>query len=241
MSQANEPCFPLDTMLAGDAEVVRDLVKEIGAGGDWYLALLKAIGRWSTADETYRGYHYRYLIGGEAFDWLLLAERLCLSVEGLVAQDEVRELLFHGQTPVDLALDEFRQYIGGCKYRQYLNFFYGITTEEAIIAVVREEVRKERRGLGLNHEGNTTDEIYQRVYGADRDTLLASFRRENSYRPLKSITLYEMREFTYWLFKRRIRLCDKARVASDTRKGLDWLRGKKSLASPWHYLGSHLR
>lgn len=240
MNQESGPCFPLDT-LAGDAEVVRNMEREIKGGGHWYLALLKAIGLWTTAEETFRGHHYRYLIGGEAFDWLLLAERLCLGVDGLPASDEVQKFLFHGLTPIDMPLDEFRQFVGNCKYRQYLNFFYGITVEEALIAAVREEVRKERRGLGLNHEGNTTDLIYQRIYGSDRQSLLDSFRRENSYRALKSITLDELKEFTYWLFKRRVKICDKARVASDTRKGLEWLKNKKSLAIPGHYLGRHLR
>jgi hypothetical protein len=240
MSQELGQCFPLDTMLAGDAEVVRNMEQEIRAGKNWYLSLLKAVGLWTTAEETYRGYHYRYLIGGEAFDWLLLAERLCRSVEGLMAQDEVQKLLFYGQTPIDIPLDDFRQFIGNCKYRQYLNFFYGITVEEALAAAIREEVRKERWGIGLNNEGNATDEIYRRIYGHDRQSLLDSFRRENSHRPLKSITLDEWREFIYWLFKRRIKLRDKARVASDTRKGLEWLKNKTPLASPKHYLGHHL-
>ncbi|GAJ03845.1 unnamed protein product, partial [marine sediment metagenome] len=30
-------------------------------------------------------------------------------------------------------------------------------------------------------------------------------------------------EFTYWLFKYRLNHCDKARVASDTKKGLEQL------------------
>ena len=240
MTQEIGQCFPIDTMLAGDAEVVRKLDEEIRSGGNWYLALLKAIGLWTTAEETYKGYHYRYLIGGEAFDWLLLAERLCRSVESMMSRDEVQKLLFHGIVPVDLPLEEFKQSIGNCKYRQYLNFFYGVTVEEALIAAVREEVRKERRGVGLHHEGNTTDEIYRRVYDCDRQILLDNFRQENSFRPLKSITLDEMREFTYWLFKRRIKLCDKARVASDTRKGIEWLKNKKVLVSPGHYLARHL-
>jgi hypothetical protein len=32
--------------------------------------------------------------------------------------------------------------------------------------------------------------------------------------------LSEMHEFTYWLFRYRVRQCDGARVASDTRRGL---------------------
>ncbi|MFA5317562.1 MAG: hypothetical protein WC369_09095 [Dehalococcoidales bacterium] len=240
MRQEIDASSPIDNMLAGDAEVVCNFEREIRVSGHWYLALLKAIGLWTTAEETYQGRCYHYLIGGEAFDWLLLAERLCLSMEGLAPDDEVKRLLFNGYTPIDLTLDEFRNLIGDCKYHQYLNFFYGITVEEALIATIRGEVRKERRGLGLNHEGNTTDAIYQRIYGADRQYLLNLFRREKSYRPLKSITLDELKEFTYWLFKRRIRICDKARVASDTRKGLEWLKGKIPL-SQGHYLSHHLR
>jgi len=232
--------FPIDAMLASDAEVVRNLEQEIKAGNNWYLSLLKAVGLWTTAEETFRGYHYRYLIGGEAFDWLLLAERLCQSVDGLMIQEEVQKLLFYGQTPVDIPLDDFRQFIGNCKYRQYLNFFYGITVEEALAAAIREEVRKERWGVGVHNERNDTDEIYSRIYGSDRQSLLDNFRREHSHRPLKSITLDEWREFVYWLFKRRIKLCDKSRVASDTRKGLEWLRSKTPLANPKHYLGHHL-
>ena len=39
-----------------------------------------------------------------------------------------------------------------------------------------------------------------------------------------SHTLTELKEFTYWLFKRRIKIWDPARVASDTRKGLEKLQ-----------------
>jgi hypothetical protein len=36
--------------------------------------------------------------------------------------------------------------------------------------------------------------------------------------------LTEMKEFTYWCFKLRVKVCEKARVASDTQKGLMWLK-----------------
>jgi len=67
------------------------------------------------------------------------------------------------------------------------------------------------------------DEAYRRIYRQDREALLQDFRKENGYRHLKSTTLLEMKEFTYWLFKYRLKHCDKARIASDTKKGLDWL------------------
>ena len=40
------------------------------------------------------GRTYRYLVGGEAFDWLLLAERLCDEIEDLIPDDEREALLF---------------------------------------------------------------------------------------------------------------------------------------------------
>ena len=33
-----------------------------------------------------------------------------------------------------------------------------------------------------------------------------------------------MKEFTYWLFKYRLKRCEKARIASDTKKALDYLK-----------------
>jgi len=55
-------------------------------------------------------------------------------------------------------------------------------------------------------------------------TLLNRFREEKGYPLQDSITLAEQREFTYWLFKYRLDHCDKARVASDTKEALKWLR-----------------
>ena len=48
----------------------------IEAGDHWYFAMLKAMSRWDQAEEIIGDRRYRYLIGGEAFDWVLLAERL---------------------------------------------------------------------------------------------------------------------------------------------------------------------
>ena len=101
--------------------------------------------------------------------------------------------------------------------------------EEALVLAVQEEVRKERRTLGYNNEHNLANEVYQRIYGATRTTLLKRFRREKGYPQLKSISLTELKEFTYWLFKYRLKNCDKARVASDTKKALAWLNSNDFL------------
>ena len=206
-----------------DAEVIKYLEQAITGGKHWYIALLEAIGFWKTAEETHNGRTYRYLIAGEAFDWLLLAERLCQTVDGLLPDDEKTALLFYGQPPLDLTIEKFKELIGS-KYHQYLNYFYGITTEEALILAVRDEVRKERQILVLNKEHDHDNEVYRRIYGATKAVLLKRFRREQGYPQLKSISLTELKEFTYWLFKYRLNHCDKARVASDTKKALAQLK-----------------
>ena len=209
---------------AGSAEVIRYLEQAITGGKHWYIALLEAIGSWKAAEETHNGRTYRYLIAGEAFDWLLLAERLCEAVDDLLPDDEKTALLFYGKPPLDLTIEEFKELIGGSKYHQYLNYFYGIITEEALIWAVQEEVRKERQILVLNKEHDYDNEAYRRIYGATRVVLLKRFRREKGHPQLKSISLTELKEFTYWLFKYRLNHCDKARVASDTKKALTRLK-----------------
>jgi hypothetical protein len=207
-----------------DGEAVRHLKEAIASGRHWYIALLEAIGLWQTAEENVDGRRYRYLIDSEAFDWLLLAERLLGEVDGLLPEDERAVLLFHGKPPLKLTADEFKKLIGDHKYRQYLNYFYGVTAEEALIQVVEEEVHKERQSLGFSKKHGTPDEVYTRIYDTSQSELLKRFRREKGYPRSRSTSLTELREFTYWLFKYRLNHCDKARVASDTKKALKWLR-----------------
>ena len=38
--------------------------------------------------EEYQGRTYQYLIQGEAFDWLVLAERLCCELDGVIPAEE---------------------------------------------------------------------------------------------------------------------------------------------------------
>ena len=207
-------------VLGSDNEAVRYLGQAIRDGKHWYIALLEAIGLWTTAEEVYNGCRYCYLIAGEAFDWLLLAERLCEAVDGLLPDDEKMALLFCGQPPLNLTKNRFKELIGSDKYRQYLNYFYGITVEEALFLAVQEEVRKERRALGYSNEHDIVNEVYRRIYGTTKGILLKRFRKEKGYPHLKSSSLSELKEFTYWLFKCRLKRCDKARIASDTKKAL---------------------
>ena len=208
---------------AGVTEALRHLEQAITGGQHWYIALLEAIGLWDTVEETHKGRVYRYLIAGEAFDWLLLTERLCQAVDGLLPDAPRTALLFYGKPPLNLPAEKFQELIGSTKYQQYLNYFYGITVEEAVIWAVQEEVRKEKWTSGYSKEPDTTNETYRRIYGTTKAVLLKHFRRDKGYPQLKSISLTELKEFTYWLFKYRLKKCDKTRVASDTKKALQQL------------------
>ena len=224
MIDSVEPLPYSRALQASDAEVIRHLEQEIIGGKHWYVALLEAIGQWSSSEESRNGRVYRYLIDDEAFDWLLLAERLCEAVDTLLPGDEKEALLFHGRPPVDLTLEQARGLIGSQKYTQYLNYFYGIIVEKTLILAVQEEVRKERLLLAYGGGHDEANEAYRRIYGTTKAVLLRRFRRENNYSQLRSITLAELKEFTYWLFKYRLRQCDKAKVASDTKKALEQLK-----------------
>jgi hypothetical protein len=205
-------------------KVIIQFREDIASGKHWYIALLEAIGRWQTAEEVVDGQSYKYIIDGEAFDWLLLAERLCRAVDKLLPENEILALLFHGKPPLELPADEFKEFIGDQRYKQHLNYFYGITAEEALLQAVEDEVRKERLSLGRNKEQDIADEAYRRIYGATRQDLLEFFRQEKDYRRSQSISLTEFKEFTYWLFRYRLSHCEKARIGSDTQKALKWLK-----------------
>jgi len=214
---------PASSIPAATNGAVKHMEEAITKGKHWYIALLEAIGMWRQDEENYRGRDYTYLIDGEAFDWLLVTERLCQAVDGLIPEEEKIALLFKGKPPLELSKDEFKKLIGEARYKQHLNYFYGITVEEALFLVTQEEIRKEKRNFGLNTSEDITDEVFARIYGSSRKQLLTEFRRLKHRRQSTSIKLKEMKEFNYWLFKYRLKNSDKSKVASDTKKALGYL------------------
>jgi len=216
---------------AGDMQSIKHLKESIAKGKHWYLALLEAIRLWDSHEEDYNERHYRYLIDNESFDWLVLAERLCEEVTEFIPEKERIDLLFFDQPPVDLPKDEFKKLIGNAKHQAYLNYLYGVLVEEFLLLAVIEEIRKRNRSLGLTRDGEITDEAYQRIYGATQSEMLTRFRKEKGYPRGKSISVGEAKEFTYWLFKQRLKKCDKSCVASDTKKALEKMHHYMQLKS----------
>ena len=211
------------TLASRDPEMlIARLRQEIRRGRRWWEALLETAALWELGEEQVEERHYHYLIGGEALDWICLAERLCdaLAPDGLLPSDEVEALLADGQLPVELNDAALRRALGPTKYRAHLNFVYGVRVEEALQLSVEEALQKERRSWAAGYDSRIDEETFRHIYGAPRRELLATFRREQQRPNDGRISLTELKEFTYWLFKRRLATQDPARVASDTRCGL---------------------
>jgi hypothetical protein len=212
--------------LAGDALAIQHLRNEVRSGRNWYLALLETIRMWRSPEENYNGEIYKYLISGEAFDWLRLAERLCDEIREYVPEDELENLLFFDKPPVEITETEFKEALGPAKYLAYLNYLYGVLIEQVLLLATIYELRKGRMSP-LDPE-EESDQAYRKIYRAGQAELLDAFEKEMKYPRRVSLTLTEMKEFTYWLFKHRIRISEKPKVASDTKKALALMYRKMS-------------
>ena len=218
-----------DTLLPETCEeALKRVAERINAGHDWSSALLEAVNLWTLSQEIYEGRLYRYLIQGEAFDLKLLTYRLMQPSKSLIALDEYRRFLFGENVLGSIHKSNIRRILGPFKYQGYLNYWYGITVEMALQLAVFSEVRKEQAGRGRIFKRHNLTEVYGRIYGSIPVMLFEKFRRTlDSPGSIKSV-FGDSKEFLYWLFKRRISICEKERVASDTKKALEWLQKQES-------------
>ena len=202
------------------SQAVPHLRQALLDGTRWPRALLEAMALWTAPEEVYEGTRLAYLIASEAFDWLTLANRLCIEVRDLIPEDELENLIFYGRFPSSSDEADFKEILGSEKYSAYLNYFYGVEVETALQDTVESEVAKQFYAGGRQYTTDHTAAAFQRIYRSSREDLIVAFRndRGRSHQPIATVT--ELKEFTYWLFKRRLRVSDKAKIASDTRKGI---------------------
>ncbi len=198
-------------------EVIGRFKERLATGYPWHRALLEAMGRWAPSEEVVGERRFKYMVGREAFDWLLLAERLCSEAADSIPQEELEELLFHGILPQPVADDELRDLLGVGKYRAYLNYHYGVVLEEALQLAAEESVRKRHLARGFSDSEELVEEAFRHLYTQTRTELLAEFQTEARLGRRQGLNLSDLKEFTYWLHKRRVNYWDPARVAYDTR------------------------
>ena len=178
-----------ETLLPAPEEVVFRMRQAILDGDHWFEALLDGIARWRTPAEQVGSRHFQYLIHGEAFDWLLLAERLLDEAPDLVPPAEREALLWENRWPLDIEDHEFAARLGRAKYSAHLNFLYGVLVEQALQLSVEEEIHKEGRsrawGTDLRMREGRWDMSKARSYARDAVPLRDPGQlRLNSYRVL---------------------------------------------------------
>jgi len=196
-------------------------------GDPWYPALLDVIARWIAPDEAVEGIPHTYLIAGEAFDWLRLAERLITAAGNRIPAEAAERLLARGEAPDAGDEDEFARAIGPQKHRAHLNFQYGVVIEETLLLAAEMELTKARTIDGPRGEPPDVA-AYEAVYGKPLAELQALYRADTGA-PLGSrVSESEWQAFIYWCSKYRFRMGEPARVASDTRKALALLSRLRS-------------
>jgi hypothetical protein len=92
--------------------------------------------------------------------------------------------------------------------------------EEALQYAVEEEMAKEQHGHVWSAAHVDRAGPYVRIYGRPLAELREEFQHERGLAVTDEVDYADFKEFTYWLFKFRVRNGEGARVASDTRKGL---------------------
>lgn len=212
-----------NVLTSNEAAALAHFDNEIRLGRPWGEVLLEAIGMWTISEEWFNGRYYKYVIQNEAFDWLVLAERLCENVMDMVSSAEIESLLFKGLLPFDLRIESSKHVVGYNKYRGILNFWYGVVAEETLHLIIEDEVRKDMHAGGRTDVEDLDDTVFKRLYDDNRSNLLKRFAEETGGKVNDMLSVVQYREFTYWLFKLRVKYWDPARVASDTRKALEFL------------------
>ena len=210
--------------VAQESEWSVHLRKSLTLGKHWTEALLQTIGLWTLPQEVFQGREYKYLIMGEALDWLVLAERLITDVDDYITETELEDLLFTGLMPSTVTQEVFRSFIGPTKYRAHLNYWYGVIVEEALQLATEEDVRKRHRALCYPDSEDLVEEAFKLLYNKSRQELVEEFQIRHdisgSQDDVLELTLSDHKSFTYSLFKMRMKMWDPARLASDTKKGI---------------------
>ena len=202
---------------------------------NWKPIFLGTVAAWPKQNERTNGETFHYFIGGEAFNWKRLAERIATQLDEenhtTVPPSDLFEWLETTGVFGGMPEQQLQRILGVDAWRAHLNYFYGVHIEQCLIAAVQSRVQKRRYSNGLPPSDDASDRAYLGLYEETEETLWDQFLDENSLRlsdliaesPEETRTIALDEEFTYWLFKRRIEYTNAAQVAAETRRGLDML------------------
>jgi hypothetical protein len=208
-----------------EREILRQLRSALRSGENTGSSLLMAAAKWSLSEEVIEDNHHRYILAGEAFDLLSLMNRLAGDCEDIIPRENLADAVFVDEYALIMLSETLRMDLGSVKYNQYLNYFYGILLEEILIFATEDEVKKMYSSNGFRNVAKETDIALIRLYGANERTLLDRYCAETGQEPIKrDMTVTQKKEFTYWLFKYRMRSAEPAKAASDVSKALTYIQ-----------------
>ncbi len=217
-------------------QLVIDLQKNIEDHADnWQTAFLETVAAWPIENERVYDETFHYFIGGEAFNWKRLAERIATQLaeeeSTTLPAEKVFEWIESSGVFGGIPEDEFRRILGVDGWRAHLNHFYGVHIEQCLIAAIQARNHKRRYSAGLPPSDDASDKAYLGLYEETEQDLWKLFTTENADRlsdliaesPDETRTIALDEEFTYWLFKRRIEYTLAPQVAAETQRGLDMM------------------
>ena len=202
---------------------------------DWKSVFLETVAAWPKENERACDEIFHYFIGGEAFNWKRLAERIATQLSdednSPIQPEDLFEWLSSTGVFGGMPEQQFQRILGVDAWRAHLNYFYGVHIEQCLIAAVQSRIQKRRFSNGMTPSDDASDRAYLGLYEETEQTLWDDFLTENSIRlsdliaesPEETRTVALDEEFTYWLFKRRIEYTNAAQVAAETKRGLEML------------------
>lgn len=166
-------------------------------------------------------------ISGEAFNWKLSLKHYYSKFDNL---NELDSYLFTAYDFSHKERNQIKRIMGSKLYSAHLNYFYGVVVENAIREVLRSEMEKKRGYLDHDNYFVINEKIFRLIYGKKIEDLWAEFCSnerlgERSYYVPNKIYSLEYDSFTYWLSKKRIKLCAPELNASLISRGLGYLEG----------------
>ena len=215
-----------------EQEILGKLKQDLAARRNPGESLLAACSKWSLSAEMVDGVYYEYVLAQEAFDLISLMNRLAIDCKGLIPAKDLSDAVFGDEYELVSAGENLRGLLGPVKYNQYLNYFYGVLLEEILIFAIEDEVRKMYTSNGFRNVARETDIALTRLYGASERALLDRYCQESGFDLIEDeMSITQKKEFTYWLFKFRMRSAEPAKAASDVSKALNYLHAARNGSS----------
>ena len=197
------------------SKLIQELRNEVSHGENWQKSIAKYIGLWTKKEEFYRGYKYIYLIDGEALDWLTLTERLVSSIKSYINKEEYYYVSTSGLLPDQEIYKYIKKITPKKVLSQMRNFYYGIIIENLIYNYKILEYEKNTIVTEDNDQ-----RFYEEIYNKPLEVLSQMFYKEKKLINKNKLNFHELKLFSYWLFKYRLKHSDKTKMAHETNKAL---------------------